>query len=150
MITSHQITRSTTVSDRVKAKIEKISAFEIANILNDGYKKRMDKSQNVDGSAMRPLKPETIAAKRAAGGISPTKPLIFTGELKSAGELSGDRTEAVLSIRDAQKTGYDGKPTGMTNIGVLKSQKNKGRNPFGFSKLIDLPSIAKYIKNIFK
>ena len=48
----------------VREKLARLQAIEFANVVRDGIRSRFNKSQNVDGTKMTPLKPETIQVKK--------------------------------------------------------------------------------------
>ncbi len=114
-------------------RLAKLEAIEFANNIKDDIQENFDKSRNVDGSAMKPLKKETIAIKRKQGGISPTKPLIFKGGSKKGVKTQRiSRVEAIVYPTGNAKH-YFGKSSTPSKT-VLKFQRPQDRDPWGVSK----------------
>lgn len=136
----------TTYPDMKKIVAEitsKIDVVEVANIIRDGVKSRIDKGKNYDGSAMTALKPATVKTKRKQGGIAPTKPLIFKGGTQKGVQSQRINGKEALVISTGNAKGYYGGSQSSANI--LKFQADKGRDPFGVSDS-DMKEVEKYIK----
>lgn len=127
----------------VSALTAKIDVREIANLLRDNVKKRIDTGKNYDGSAMTPLKAKTVATKRKQGGIKPSSPLIFKGGTQKGIQAQTVSKKEAQVVSSGMAKGYFG--GGISSGKVLKYQKDKGRDPMGVSK-DDVKDVIKLVK----
>lgn len=115
----------------IEAVTAKIDVKEIANLIRDNNKKRIEKGINVDGSKMKALDPKTIAVKKKQGGISPSSPLIFKGgTTKGIQSQSINKKEAIIQPSGTAKGYFGGQ---ISSKDMLKYQAEKGRDPYGVS-----------------
>jgi len=129
----------------VREKLARLQAIEFANVVRDGIRSRFNKSQNVDGTKMTPLKPETIQVKKKKGGIDPKKPLVFKGGTQKGIQAQAINQKEAIVVSTGNAKGYYGGSTSSQD--VIGYQRIKGRDPFGVSDK-DRKNIKKRIKEL--
>lgn len=127
----------------IQAITNKINVKELANVVRDNVKKRIDSGKNADGSSMTPLKPLTVKIKQKQGGISPRSPLVFKGGTqKGIQSVTISKKEAQI-VSTGMAKGYFG--GGVSSKKVLEFQRDKGRDPMTVSK-DDVQDVIKLVK----
>jgi len=127
----------------IQAITNKIDVKELANVVRDNVKKRIDTGKNADGSSMTPLKPATIKTKQKQGGIDPRKPLVFKGGTQKGVQAQTVSKKEAHVVSTGMAKGYFGK--NVSSKEVLKFQRDKGRDPFAVSK-DDVQDVIKLVK----
>lgn len=137
------VTETTTGIQKQAAKLKRLSLAKMTGIIEARYKKNIRQSLNADGSAMDPLKPQTILAKQKLGARFPKRPLSRTEQLLNATESRRlDKSSRIVFVQDKVRGNT-------TNTGILDYQKKRNRQPWGIGKTL-VSELSAYSKSVFE